>query len=103
MGARSLGKEMDLFEAMVKAYNCEQGWLGDHEVLTRCAVSSGLPEEEAKKVLEDPTVSLEALEAGLQRSERLGVSGVPFFVVNDCQTVGGAIPSEHFLKFFESV
>jgi len=88
---------------MVKAYNCEQGWLGDHEVLTTCAVRSGLPEDEAKDVLADPAISLEALEADLHRSERLGVSGVPFFVVDDRQTVGGAIPPEAFLKYFKAV
>jgi predicted DsbA family dithiol-disulfide isomerase len=100
---RTLGKEMELFESMVKAYNCEQGWLGDHEVLTRCAVSSGLPEDGAKEVLADPAFSRGDLEAGLQRSERLGVSGVPFFILDDRETVGGAIPAELFLKYFESL
>ncbi|CAK0818020.1 unnamed protein product [Prorocentrum cordatum] len=88
--AKSFGKDMELFESMVKAYNCEQGWLGDHEVLARCAAASDLSEDEARKVLKDPTSSLEVLEAGLKRSERLGVSGVPFFVVDDRQTVPGA-------------
>merc|ERR1712039_177485 len=102
--ARTFGKEMELFESMVKAYNCEQGWLGDHEVLTRCAVSVGLPKEEAKEVLaDDSATSFDALEAGLQRSERLGVSGVPFFVVDNSQTVGGAIPSKHWLQYLQSV
>lgn len=101
--ARRFGKDMELFESMVKAYNCEQGWLGDHEVLTRCATAAGLPEDEAVKVLKDPTSSLEALEDGLKRSERLGVSGVPFFVVNDRKTVPGAVPSEHFLQYFEYI
>jgi len=101
--ARSFGKDLELFETMVRAYNCEQGWLGDHEVLARSAVESGLPEEEARKVLADPKSSLEALESGLERSESLGVSGVPFFVVNDRQTVPGALPSDHFLSMFESL
>jgi predicted DsbA family dithiol-disulfide isomerase len=101
--ARTLGKEMELFESMVKAYNCEQGWLGDHEVLTKCAVNSGLPAEEAKNVLADSsTAFLEALEAGLRRSEHLGVSGVPFFVVDGCQTVGGALSSKHWLQYLQS-
>lgn len=101
--ARTYGKELELFENMVKAYNCEQSWLGEHEVLVRSAAKSGLPEEEARQVLADPNASLEALETGLQRSERLGVSGVPLFVVNDRQTVPGALPSDHFLRIFESL
>jgi predicted DsbA family dithiol-disulfide isomerase len=99
--ARSLGKDMELFENMVKAYNCEQGWLGDHDVLARSAARSGLPEDEARKVLADPQSFLEDLEAGLKHSESLGVSGVPFFVVNDRQAVPGALPSDQFLRMFE--
>lgn len=101
--ARSFGKEMELFENMVKAYNCEQGWLGDHSVLASAAARSGLSEEEAKTVLSDSTSMLKDLEAGLQRSERLGVSGVPFFVVDEQKAVPGAVPSDNFLDLFQAI
>jgi len=97
------GKDLEVFLNMVKAYNCEQGWLGDHDVLAKCATMAGLPEEDAKKVLEDPKSLLEDLEAGLERSEHLGVSGVPFFILNDRRTVPGSVPPEHFLRIFESL
>jgi predicted DsbA family dithiol-disulfide isomerase len=99
--SRRFGKEMELFENMVKAYNCEQGWLGDHSVLALCAAKSGLPEEEAKRILADSTAMLENLEAGLERTESMGVSGVPFFVVNDREAVPGALPANAFLQIFE--
>jgi len=101
--ARSLGKDLELFENMVKVYNCEQSWLGDHDVLAKCAAKAGLPEEEANKVLSDPKSLLEDLETGLQRSEHLGVSGVPFFVLNDRLPVPGSLPAEHFFRIFESI
>lgn len=101
--ARTYGKDLELFEHMVKAYNCEQGWLGDHDVLAKCAVMAGLPEEDAKKVLSDPKSLLEDLEASLERSQHLRVSGVPFFILNDCRALPGSIPAEHFLRIFESL
>jgi len=95
------GKDLELFQHMVKAYNCDQGWLGDHDVLAKCATTAGLPEEDAKKVLTDPKSLLEDLEAGLERSEHLGVSGVPFFILNDLQTMSGSLPADDFLRIFE--
>lgn len=100
--ARSSGKELTLFESMMKAYNCEQGWLGEHDVLTRSAITCGLPEDEVRQVLADPSLSLDILEDGLRRSKKLGVSGVPFFVVNDRQTFSGALDSQKLLRIFES-
>jgi len=100
--ARRFGKELELFESMVKAYNCERGWLGDHDVLAKCAASVGLSEVEARKVLADQDEALDDLENGLQRSERLGVSGVPFFVINEKKVLSGAVPAENFLRIFQA-
>lgn len=102
--AQSLGKDIELFESMVRAYNCERGWLGDHDVLTKAVARAGLPVDEASAVLADAGARLDALESGLQRSSSLGVSGVPFFVVEGPagrRAMSGAVPAEDFVRVFE--
>mmetsp|Transcript_139244 Transcript_139244/g.277633 ORF Transcript_139244/g.277633 Transcript_139244/m.277633 type:complete len:218 (+) Transcript_139244:90-743(+) len=100
--ARRSGKELELFESMVKAYNCERGWLGDHDVLAKCAASVGLSEVDARQVLADQHEASDDLENGLKRSEKMGVSGVPFFVINDSKVIPGSVPADSFLQIFQA-
>jgi predicted DsbA family dithiol-disulfide isomerase len=90
----STAQTIDLFESMVRAYNCERGWLGDHEVLMR-AVSrvQGLDGDAARAVLADESAYATELEAGLRRSSELGVRGVPAFFVDGRPLGSGALPA----------
>lgn len=91
-------RQLELFEAMVKAYNCERGWLGDHEVLLRAVASTpGLDVEAARAVLVDSSAHAQALEAGLRRAEELGVRGVPSFFVNG-KPLGSGAPAVDVLR-----
>jgi predicted DsbA family dithiol-disulfide isomerase len=99
--ARSQGKEMVLFETLMRAYNCERGWLGDHEVLARCAAQAGLDDAQAREFLQDEKRGLEELNQSLRRSDSLGVSGVPYFVVDGKREVSGAAPPEQFIEIFK--
>ena len=88
-------RAMELFGSMVRAYNCERGWLGEHDVLLR-AVSrvEGLDAEAARRVLGDATAYARELEAGLERAAELGVRGVPTFLVNGKPLASGAVSAE---------
>ena len=44
---------------------------------------------------------LDIVRAGEEKARRLGVSGVPFFVVNGRVALSGAQPPELFLQAFE--
>ena len=44
---------------------------------------------------------LDVVRAGEEQARRLGVSGVPFFVVNGRVALSGAQPPELFLQAFE--
>mmetsp|Transcript_75034 Transcript_75034/g.132921 ORF Transcript_75034/g.132921 Transcript_75034/m.132921 type:complete len:271 (-) Transcript_75034:2-814(-) len=102
--AGSFGKTLALYESMVKAYNCERGWLGDHEVLVSCAAEVGLNAGDARMVLNNASHGLESLNTGLDYSNSLGVSGVPYFVVvNKSKTFSGAISSAEFVHFFKKL
>ena len=84
--------QLQLFEQMVRAYNCERGWLGDHAVLLAAVQSvDGLDAAAAQAVLADERAFAPELEAGLQRSSGLGVRGVPAFFVNGRPLGPGAL------------
>eukprot|EP00929_Paragymnodinium_shiwhaense_P095998 TRINITY_DN573_c0_g1_i1.p1 TRINITY_DN573_c0_g1~~TRINITY_DN573_c0_g1_i1.p1 ORF type:complete len:253 (-),score=62.46 TRINITY_DN573_c0_g1_i1:377-1135(-) len=100
--ARSVGKDEELRMTMYKAYNTEQKWLGDHDVLLQCAKGVGLPAEDAKAVLSDRTRFAPEMEESLQRSRELGVTGVPAFYVNGKFLGSGAQPAEILLQAMDA-
>jgi predicted DsbA family dithiol-disulfide isomerase len=94
------GVQDAVVEAMFKAYFTDGRDLSDRATLTAVAVEGGLDAKEVEGLL--------AGDAGLAEvNERetigrhLGVSGVPFFVINDAVAVSGAQAPETFLKAFE--
>lgn len=101
--AGSFGKSLKLYEKLVYAYNCERGWLGDHEVLLSSAGRVGLDLEEARRVLGNASYGLDGLEAGLRFSRSLGVSSVPYFVVNNSQRFSGAISTSEFVRALQAI
>ena len=98
------GGNLSLFEAMVKSYNEESpsGWLGDHGVLLRAVESAGLDVAAAKAVLADDSAYANELEAGLERSAMMGVSGVPAFFVDGQPLGAGALDEEDLKEIIES-
>ena len=88
---------LTLFESMVRAYNQERGWLGDHTILRRAVERSGLSVSAADTVLAEPSAFATELEAGLERARALGVTGVPAFFVNG-QLLGTGALSEGALR-----
>ena len=80
-------------EALFRAYFEEARDIGDPEILMAIAESIGLDQEAARAALGDPALNtaVENLEA---EAGRLGVAGVPFFIVNEAWAVSGAQPPE---------
>lgn len=97
--AQELGKWADtraggeaIHDAIYRAYFVDGRNIGDPEVLAGLAQSVGLPAEDARRVISERSFS-EAVDRDWARSRRLGVTGVPTFVVED-QGVVGAQPYE---------
>ncbi len=85
--AESKGKG-DLFhEVLFRAYFGEGKNIGKAEELVTLAKSIGLPEKEAKSVLELRTFNA-AVDSDWARSRALGITAVPTFVANHHQIVG---------------
>jgi len=79
---------------------CEN--IGDHQVLTRLAGEVGMDEETIATRLAagaDESVIKESIEHSVQ----LGVSGVPFFVVNGKYGISGAQPPESLVSAFGQI
>lgn len=100
--AETHGKDGELTEQLMHQYFIEAKNVGDHQVLVEVAESIGLPQEEAKKVVESDEfmgqVQLDIAEAG-----QIGVQGVPFFVVNRKYAISGAQPIEAFVEALEQI
>ncbi len=100
--AETHGKDGELTEQLMHQYFIEAKNVGDHQVLVEVAESIGLPQEEAKKVVESDEfmgqVQLDIAEAG-----QIGVQGVPFFVVNRKYAISGAQPVEAFVEALEQI
>ena len=85
--AESKGKGGPFDEAVFRAYFVDGKNIGKAEELVTIAKAIGLPEKEAKSVLESRTFR-ESVDADWERSRALGITGVPTFVIDQRGVVG---------------
>ena len=95
--ARSHGKEADFVEAMMDGYFTKGLNVNDKEALVQVAKSVGLPEGEAKDVLENDRFA-EELAKDRYDAQQLQVQSVPFFVFENKYGIIGAEPLEVFTR-----
>lgn len=81
----------------MRGYFTEGAAVGEPETLVGLAVEAGLDEAEAREVLSGDTYA-GAVRQDEQQARRLGISGVPFFVIDGRYGVSGAQPSEALLE-----
>jgi predicted DsbA family dithiol-disulfide isomerase len=89
-------------ERLMKAYFTEGQAVGDIETLVALAVEVGLDAEEALAALTSNTYADEVA-ADIHLAGELGISGVPFFVINEQYGISGAQPKEVFQKILKQV
>ena len=95
-------KQSELKERLMSAHFVEAKHVGKVDVLADLAAEIGLDREAAKAALESGKYN-DAFEADLQQARDYGISGVPFFVLNDKYGVSGAQESTTFLEAFEKL
>jgi predicted DsbA family dithiol-disulfide isomerase len=95
--ALSAGKQHDLEERLMAAYFVDGEAVGEPEVLARLATEVGLEESAVRGVLASDVFAAEVRQDE-QEARRLGVSGVPFFVIDRTYGISGAQPSELMLS-----
>lgn len=87
--ARESGSDTALLEGLFSAYFEEGADIGDRDELVRIAVAAGLDGEAARAALESGDY-LERVRADEEQARRIGVNGVPFYVLDGRYGVSGA-------------
>lgn len=100
--ARSEGRQQEMVEHLFKAYFTEGMDLTRNEILLEIADSAGLDVERSRQLIEDENALLQvALEE--QEIYKLGISGVPFFIVNGKFGISGAQPTDTFIRTLQDI
>ncbi|KAI8319751.1 DSBA oxidoreductase [Martensiomyces pterosporus] len=89
-------------ESLFHRYFEESQDIGDTQVLLSVADDAGLDREKAKQYL-DSDEGIDTVKQKIKQVQRLGVTGVPFYIINDRYGVSGAETPETFLAAFEKV
>lgn len=98
--AAKLGHQDQIVEALFTGYFMAGRDVGDIEVLADIAGEVGLNREEAINYLRSVEDRDEVAAADVY-ARRLGINGVPCFIVNRKYAVSGAQPPEAFLQVFQ--
>ena len=86
---RGTATEATLVRRLFEAYFTEGRQLSDHAVLRDVAASAGLPEQLTDDVLAGPAFADE-VRSDEEVASELGVTGVPYFLINGAWPVPGA-------------
>lgn len=87
-------------ERLLRAYFSEGEAVGDRSVLARLGAQAGLDADEVTAALQDQRYA-DAVRADESEASRLGISAVPFFVVDRKYGIAGAQPAEQILEVLE--
>ncbi|MEI8360070.1 MAG: DsbA family oxidoreductase [Deltaproteobacteria bacterium] len=90
---------MDYHRALFKAYFTDFEDLMDIDVLVKHADASGLDGAALREALESKTYEAE-VNAGIEQSYAIGVTGIPTFILNDQYAVVGAQTHDVFERVF---
>jgi predicted DsbA family dithiol-disulfide isomerase len=89
------GKAKEMTERLFRAYFTDSLHIGDRDTLVRLAEEVGLDGAAVREVLEQNTYA-DAVREDENEARRLGIRGVPFFVLHGKYAVSGAQPLEIF-------
>ena len=94
--AKQFGKQDELKELLLKAH-FEKGLnVADSNVLIDLGNAIGIDSEAVLKALNDDAIAYE-VQQDILEAQNIGVTGVPFFVLNNKYAVSGARPQEVFI------
>ncbi|GAA1708587.1 DsbA family oxidoreductase [Isoptericola hypogeus] len=88
--AGEAGVQREVVEALFAVYFADGRDVGDPEVLRTAVTAAGLPADVADRVLADPTAYRDAVADDISHAAQIGVSGVPFTVIDGRYGISGA-------------
>jgi predicted DsbA family dithiol-disulfide isomerase len=98
--AADAGLQDALQSRLMRALFTEGEPIGNADALVRLAAEAGLDPERARTVLAQGAYA-DAVRADEEEARRLGITGVPFFVVDRAYGVSGAQPADVLLQVLE--
>lgn len=96
------GKQLQTVEAFFKAYFTDGVDLSKAENIIRIGSSVGIAKEKIASFLNDDDAKMKIAFAEKEVA-KIGVSGVPFYIINNKYGVSGAQLPETFIKAFEEI
>jgi predicted DsbA family dithiol-disulfide isomerase len=99
--AEARGLQGPLMDLAFRVNFAEERSVYDRQTLLDVAVEAGLDATEAREVLDDPSAYAEEVRADERLAAELGVSGVPFFVLDRRYGVSGVQSPEMFTQALE--
>jgi predicted DsbA family dithiol-disulfide isomerase len=100
--AQQQGKQDDLAEALFHAYFTEGRDIGNGQALVEVASEAGLDGNEVREFLASGE-GVEEVHAEEAAGHRMGIRGVPYFVLNGRYTIAGAQPPDMFVSALQKV
>ena len=100
--AEQNGVQDAVVEALFRAYFTEGRDISNRQVLIDVVAQAGLDPHQAERVLNSDE-GMQAIRAAEEKSQQLGVQGVPFFIVNGIITLEGAQQPDAFLDAFNKL
>ena len=100
--ARQEGVQPSVKEAFMKAYFEDGVDLSKKENLVDVSVKAGLSKEKVEKLLSTDEGLAEVAYAE-QELQKLGITGVPFYIINNKYGISGAQPSATFIQALEDI
>lgn len=97
--ALEAGCQEMLKERLLKLYFIEGADVGDHDVLARAAADCGMDAQTVRQRLATDE-DVDAVRADIDAAQRMGVNGVPFFIINGRYGVSGAQSAETLAQAF---
>jgi predicted DsbA family dithiol-disulfide isomerase len=98
--AREVGLQDAVKERLLRGYLSEGEAIGDREAVARLAVDAGLDADRVSAILASDEYARE-VRADEAEAQKLGIHGVPFFVVGGRYALSGAQPAELMGKALE--
>ncbi|MCZ6886251.1 MAG: DsbA family oxidoreductase [Alphaproteobacteria bacterium] len=98
--AQSNGHSSSLVERLFEAYFIEGLDIGDDQILMEIAKSTGLDPEQVQSFFAGDR-AVDSLAAEDAAARALGITGVPFFIINKQYSVSGAVAPEVLLRALE--
>jgi predicted DsbA family dithiol-disulfide isomerase len=101
--AKTHGKESVITEKLLFAYFTESKNIGDIEILADIASAAGLDRQAALDVLNNQDAFANDVRSDEALAHQYGITGVPYFVINQKYAISGAQPLETFTGALQQV